>query len=287
MAARWCLFTAHDATYGDIAAVTVPAMRRYAARHGMECRVFVDRDCGRPASWLKIPLARELFAEGFDAVFWVDADALIVRFDVDIRAALAPDRDFHFVVEPHALAKSHRRINAGVFVWLATPATRAFLDAVWARTEYRDHPWWDQAAIIATLGLYSMFEGEDHGPDRPSEHAARLGALPVEWNVGIGFYTAPRPVIVHAMALSPGGKRLALRAADALAAMPRIADGGALGAAMHALGRDFRTEFPAGPPLDLSRSAVLRREAVHQLLLRQMRSPRWLAAQLWRRLTGR
>jgi hypothetical protein len=37
----------------------------------------------------------ELFAEGYEFVFWVDADTLFVRFDRDIGDEIAPDKHLY------------------------------------------------------------------------------------------------------------------------------------------------------------------------------------------------
>lgn len=50
MAEKWCLLTAYDSGFTDVAALSVPAMERYAKLYGMTFRKVIDRDVGRPPS---------------------------------------------------------------------------------------------------------------------------------------------------------------------------------------------------------------------------------------------
>ena len=118
---KCCLYTAYDQGYADVAAHTVPAMRRYAEVYGFDFAEHVDPICERPIAWSKIYLAREKFAQGYDTIFWVDADALIRRFDEDIRNHVDANHEFYFVkeekpwvAEPNPGVES--RLNSGLFL---------------------------------------------------------------------------------------------------------------------------------------------------------------------------
>ena len=95
-----------------------------------------------------MPIVLDLL-ERYEWVFWIDADALIVEFSRDIVDEL-PESAFLGLVE-HAY-DGHRFPNTGVMIVRSSPVAREFWSEVWARTEYVDHPWWENAAVLSLLG---------------------------------------------------------------------------------------------------------------------------------------
>ncbi|MEL6201193.1 MAG: DUF6625 family protein [Pseudomonadota bacterium] len=183
--AKWCLFTAYDSHLADMAEITVPNMQRYADRHGMELRAYDNRYVDRRPHWLKVQLARELLEEDFDFIFWVDTDAIFVDLETSIKDEIEDDKDLYFCVENQAILGTHSRtrINSGVFVLRNTQLTRDFLDVVWKTSAFEEHDWSDQAAIIAVLGLNSMFMEEHRGEDFiDSRFHDALKIMDIRWN---------------------------------------------------------------------------------------------------------
>jgi hypothetical protein len=197
-------------------------MRDYAKKYCMD--FFEDADCKiSPAIWTKLLLAKQKFLEGYEFVFWVDADAAIRRFDEDIRAEVDHEHDLYFVFEEgfRHLGPSPTRLNGGVFVWRNSPATFQFIDAVMAQREFMKHKWWDQSAMIAALGLWSHFDDEHHRPDRPTRFCKVLKRLPTKWNCLMGCDANPAAIIRHFIAMDPRGKLIALRIDELLDLGPR------------------------------------------------------------------
>lgn len=206
---KCCLYTAYNQGFSRVAVYTVPAMRRYAETYGFDFAEHVDPRCDRPIAWIKIYLAREKFAKGYDTIFWVDADAQIRRFDEDIRNHINDDHECYFVKEEfRETAKS--RLNLGVFLMRSSNIASRFLDAVLSHSEVLNHVWWEQGAIFAMLGLWSHFDDHFHRPDEPSEFASRLKFLSPRWNRFMGFDCDPDAVIHHFIALDVNGKAAAL-----------------------------------------------------------------------------
>ncbi|MEO1749524.1 MAG: putative nucleotide-diphospho-sugar transferase, partial [Pseudomonadota bacterium] len=179
------LSTAYNANLADMAKITVPNMQRYADRHGMELRAHDSCDVDRSPYWYKVHFARLLFEEGFDFIFWVDTDAVFVDLETSIKQEIEDDKDLYFCVENHAIlgTYSRNRINSGVFVMRNSQLARDFLDVVWKTSAFEDHDWPDQAAIIAVLGLNSMFMEEQRGEDFiDSRFHDALKIMDIRWN---------------------------------------------------------------------------------------------------------
>jgi hypothetical protein len=129
--------------------VAMPTFQRYAETHGYDL-VIPDtlKIAGqRHPSWLKIPLILKLFEDGYDTVVWIDADVVILRHEVDILQEAGD--------APMAMAVHHTGDGAvpNCGVWVVRPSAASTLIAAWELTGFARSPcWWEQAAIIATLG---------------------------------------------------------------------------------------------------------------------------------------
>jgi len=84
------VFTAHDAAYNDMAAITLPTLQRYAARHNYELYIdseveAVEKDACKARCWL------ELYRSGRygvgDIGLWIDTDALVMEGSMSIDTA--------------------------------------------------------------------------------------------------------------------------------------------------------------------------------------------------------
>ena len=131
---------------------------------------------GRPASWGKLPLIRELLDQ-YDLVWWVDSDALIVDASVDLREELVDGKDLYLVEHlfpaPHDFAAS-----AGVMLWRSSDWSKALVDALWASESYVHHRVWENAALLELLG-YGI--EQFHHP-APTPLMARVQLLSPDWN---------------------------------------------------------------------------------------------------------
>ena len=143
----------------------------------------------RAPSWSKIPLFIELF-ERYDLVLWLDADCAIVDPTLDIADELEPDDLMGMVIHEY---DGQAVPNCGVWVLRRHRHVQKFLERVWNRSEYLDHDWWENAAVIDDLG---------YAVDPPvrvigrSRMRRRVHALTPAWN-SIETDTAERPRINH------------------------------------------------------------------------------------------
>jgi hypothetical protein len=163
--------------------------RRYAKRHGYVLALHDEViDGSRPPAWSKVALIRSLL-DKHELVLWLDADIVIVRSDRDIADELPGDR-FMAMVEHTVGGKVNP--NTGVMAIRSGDEARRFFDAVWQKTEYLNHRWWEQAAVMDLLG----YDPETGERVRESEWHDRVHWLGKEWN-SIRDDPAPQPRIRH------------------------------------------------------------------------------------------
>jgi len=209
---RICLLTGHDAHYRSLAALTVPQMRRYAASHGYDIRVLDQMDAGEsPVEWAKIKVIRDALQDDVEFLLWIDADALIVRLDQDIRECISADVDLYMAWHGPDSARVDwagfvPHYNSGVMLIRNTPWAHDFFSRVWDQRGRIRHAWNDQAAIHWVLGyMSSLGRAGDIENEADRSHVGRLES---RWNSIPGVVMADDPVIHHYSALGRFRNRL-------------------------------------------------------------------------------
>ena len=176
--------------FGEILDVSGTSFEIYARRHGYDLDLRRELiDPSRPASWNKIPLFLELLTE-YDLVLWIDADAAVVDPTDDIADALE-DRDAMALVAHEYDGQIVP--NCGVWVLRRDRAVRRILERVWTHTEYLNHEWWENAALLVELG-YRIEPRVEIA--RRSRMRQRVRFLDGSWN-SIGVDPAANPRINH------------------------------------------------------------------------------------------
>lgn len=161
----------------------------YAERWGWDLVLSTeDLSSGRPAPWGKVPLLRSLLDE-YDWVLWLDADVVIVDLEADITAETQDDKDL-YLVEHRWLGQY--TANSGVALFRSCPWSRAFLEEVWAREQYAEHPWWENAAVLDLLG-YGL---EPARLVAPTPWLGRTKLIHRRWN-SVELDRADPPAFVH------------------------------------------------------------------------------------------
>ncbi len=178
--------------FSELLEVSAPTFADYAQSHGYELDLRTEiGPSDRPVSWSRIPLIQSLLAT-FDLVLWIDADAVVVDASLDIADRLGPHDLMGMVA--HVTTESIDPVpNCGVWILRADDRIGKLLDQVWDATQYVDHKWWENAAVMDRLG----YELE---PDvrlvRPTPMFARTRFLSNEWN-SIPADPADSPRIAH------------------------------------------------------------------------------------------
>jgi len=100
-------------------------------------------DPSRAHAWSKIRVLQK-YIKDYDYLIWIDADVLIMNQDRKIEdfIQLLPDDKFLLI------GRDLNNLNSGVTVWRNCPLAVEFLEDVWNKTQYLNHEWWEQAAII-------------------------------------------------------------------------------------------------------------------------------------------
>lgn len=130
----------------------------YCARHGITYwAVQGDVQFSRPPGWNKIPLIQRALEMGFQNVVWMDADAVIVRDEVDMRSALGDGGPLGMALHPTpGLNDSPTHYNSGVMIMRNAPRVREFFQAVWEGGPLENrHRWTEQARILKLLPQFS------------------------------------------------------------------------------------------------------------------------------------
>lgn len=156
-----------------VAEITMPLMRAYAARHGLDF-AWADLAGPRPPSWQKvIGLLQTLPSR--PAVVWIDADVVIEDGTASIMDAVPDDAD-------QALVEHHTECgtvpNCGV--WVLRPAMLEPIRQAWDCGRHVGHPWWEQAVMLEQMG-YAV-DGTHARLDAPTTLYERTAWLDSSWN---------------------------------------------------------------------------------------------------------
>jgi hypothetical protein len=104
---------------------------------------------GRPAPWGKILALKQCFEENpdIDYIFWADADAMITNpyFKLEcLRDKLNKSKRCMLLAVDGA-----GNINTGAFLVKRHEKTNLILDHIWNQTQFINHCWWEQAALMS------------------------------------------------------------------------------------------------------------------------------------------
>lgn len=134
--------------HGMMAAHTTPLMEAYAIKHGAGFACINLASPAAPPSWMKVPNLSAALND-YDQVLWIDCDVVIG----DSRESI-----FECVDQEAAQAVVLHETECGVVpncgVWVLAKPMQPYLQQSWDRglPTYREHPWWEQAAIMEFMG---------------------------------------------------------------------------------------------------------------------------------------
>ena len=195
-----CAATSYTQDFEDIGFFSAVTLKEYTKKFGYDLYVNTELVATeRGPSWQKIPLIRELFLEGYDFVFWMDADAIFMRYDQDLQELIEPGKDLYLVNHPVPDPDIGQKDtpNAGVLLLRNCEWSLGLLQDLWDFEEYIHHYWWENAALLDLMGYYSPLEkGENRLNQEFLEHVKFIG---LEWNSfpHIPTCCASRPIIKH------------------------------------------------------------------------------------------
>ena len=178
--------------HAELLEIALPSFERFADRHGYELLVAEPAEIQRPPSWWKVSVLADAL-DAYDEALWLDADTVIVDDHDDVPI---PAESWQALVE-------HRTSDGDVpnlGVWYLRQPMRAVLDELWKATDYIDHPWWEQAAMLDLLGYDHRLRPCEIAT--PTELFGHTHFLETGWNVHVNdTYETARPRIMHATML--------------------------------------------------------------------------------------
>lgn len=81
MSSKTLLLTGYDQAMQPLGDLTAPLMLAYASKHGMDFKCVRNYPVNIPAYWHKMTAVVKAFDEGYDRVFWNDADQKVTNPD--------------------------------------------------------------------------------------------------------------------------------------------------------------------------------------------------------------
>lgn len=157
----------------ELLKIALPSFAEFADAHGYTLRVYEpDPDPFWPPPWLKVACIQHALEE-YDEVLWVDSDIVITDTSTDMEV---PD-DAWQAMAVHRTQDGHVP-NTGV--WVCRRPIKDSLRALWKMQDYRNHPWWEQGAVLAAMGYDSWARPIVLG--NPTELHMRTHFLSTEWN---------------------------------------------------------------------------------------------------------
>lgn len=128
----------------DMINVSKPILSEYCYRNNYSYDIFnIPTDYIRPYSWFKIDKLIQIDND-YDYILWMDADSVIVNKQFKIESIINKNKYFY-------ISKDLHNINCGVFMIHNNNYMKKFLENTWNKTQYLNHCWWEQAAIIDSI----------------------------------------------------------------------------------------------------------------------------------------
>jgi hypothetical protein len=198
---RWVLLSGCDGAYDAVRQITYPNLVGYADRHDIAHQLRrwdEEAESGIQLSWNRVLDTKRALDDGFDYVFFVDSDAVILdRFEW-IGDALNPDRSIHLAFQ---VLNGEIFPSCGVWVVQNTKLGHQWCDTLLAqRRHYEGDPWCEQGVAYDLLGFDSSYKA-------PAE-AGRPYQVVTEWTDYVGFlprrwHSTPQdpvenPILFHA-----------------------------------------------------------------------------------------
>lgn len=181
--------------------VALPSYKAFAQRHGYDLLIgnSFESFINHPPAWMKIPLLQSILSD-YEEVVWFDCDLIVVD----------PSDDF----PPLASEKLHALVrhfegdsevpNSGV--WRVKKQCgnlqgTGLLNCIRTLDVFRNHGWWEQAALMTLMGYCVPPEGS-HFPDTrcrcvyKTQWYEACQFMRLAWNSHPN-YRADHPKVVH------------------------------------------------------------------------------------------
>jgi predicted O-methyltransferase YrrM len=132
--------------YASCVQLAIQNKQAYCQSHGYDFYC-LDHclDEARPAAWNKILFIQEILKNNnYQWVFWTDADSLIMNLATPLESFL--DERYNLII-----TRDKNGVNSGQFFIKSCPWSLALLNDVYAHDEFKEHPWWENQALVSEL----------------------------------------------------------------------------------------------------------------------------------------
>jgi hypothetical protein len=130
----------------ELLEIAKPTLKAFAERHGYDFIIPANIEQRRPPAWYKIASVQAALAGGYDEVLFIDADCVIMDDSEDLNV---PEGYWQAMVK-HNINGVSEVPNTGM--WLCRQPMLNILADVWAMTDYINHGWWEQGAVLHLMG---------------------------------------------------------------------------------------------------------------------------------------
>jgi hypothetical protein len=198
---RKAIITYAEGAHEELLDVALPTYRKFAEIHGYDLCVTRDHASDLPPAWNKVPLLLDALRH-YQEVVWFDCDLVVVDASEDF-PPLYPDRDKSLGGGIHSLVRHFESCsevpNSGV--WRVTPLVIPLLQQMMTLEVFRDHGWWEQAALMTLMGYTVPPQGSDFRDThcrcvQPTKWSKNCQWMRLCWNSHPN-YRADKPRIVH------------------------------------------------------------------------------------------
>lgn len=178
--------TSSNSPFLDLAEINLMRNFYYARRHQMDFQFIasdIDPVCAskyfRHYNWMRVIMERDFLRLGYDYVFYLDVDTLIVDADIDLRDAFIGSN------AGMLMCKHPDLYNSGVSFFHKVPGLDALMEAWTARYPEKIPPGemvWDEQNVINFLMVDPRFPG-------------LVERMDDKWNSSFRTNESPNPVI--------------------------------------------------------------------------------------------
>ncbi len=154
----------HSGLFYDMLRITMQRHAAYARAWQMDFQLyFGDYIPGMDVmtgAWHKIAMIKDALAKGYEYVFWLDTDAAICNFNVDLRSAFTVEGDIGACEHDANGIPPH--LNVGVLFVRNSEKSRRFIDD-WIATYPGDKRWFEQGSFNELAKKYqeTVFKMDD------------------------------------------------------------------------------------------------------------------------------
>jgi hypothetical protein len=140
------IISAYNEKMKALSDLSFRATEEFCEKHGFDCERYKIVEYDRPASWYKIKVILECLDQNYDFLLWIDADAIILNKNFNLKSLIKTDKNFY-------ISKDLNTLNFGVFLARKNEFSKDLFEKIYSMTEYINHAWWEQAALIDLYNL--------------------------------------------------------------------------------------------------------------------------------------